>query len=390
MPDSDPTWVGRNPVSIRFGPDSLGYLSEIASPSPVLLVTTPGSTARGLTRRLVALLGHCQVIVVDDVRSNPDLVYVEKKITALSAHPFDLVVAAGGGSAIDTAKLLAFGLAHRDPLRSWLDRPVPSGGCMPPVIAIPTTAGTGSEVTPFATVWDRDRGLKRSLSGQVLYPTHALLDPRLTRTVPLEVTIATGLDALSQGLESVWNRNATPLSLIHATEAVRLTLATLPRLARDLHRLPLRRDMMLGSLMSGLAISQTRTALAHSISYPLTASLGIPHGLACGFTLPALWRFNLSADDGRMERLAQTLRFSTPAALGDALDDLLIQLRVHRWLRAYVGSFEELSALAQGMLTPSRAENNLRQTDLPQVVALLAEAWNQGGAEDAGGPPPAA
>jgi alcohol dehydrogenase len=251
---------------------------------------------------------------------------------------------------------------------------VPPGGAPLPLIAVPTTAGTGSEVTPFATIWDRARQKKYSLAQANLHPWVALLDPALTLSLPLETTISAGLDALSQALEAIWNRHATPLTTIYATQAARIALDTLPQLAQAPGDLSLRSQMMGASLLAGLAISQTRTALAHSMSYPITARYGLPHGLACSFTLPAILEFNAAADDGRLAQAAQALGSSSVARLHDRLERLLQTLGVDQLLRCYVPTPDELAILVPQMLTPGRADNNMRPADIEQVGEILAAA----------------
>src|SRR5690606_14532428 len=136
--------------------------------------------------------------------------------------------------------------------------------------------------------------------GPGMFPAVALVDPDLTRSLPESETVSTGLDALSQGLEAWWNRNAGPVTDAFALRAARLALDTLEPLVADLGDPVLRTAMAEASLLAGLAISGTRTAVAHSISYPLTLRFGIPHGLACGFTLPVILEYN---DDGGHPRM---------------------------------------------------------------------------------------
>ena len=155
---------------------------------------------------------------------------------------------------------------------------------------MPTTAGTGSEVTSWATVWDTQSGKKYSLSRPNLYPKHALVDPTLMIGKPRQLTISTGLDALSHALESLWNVNANPISAHHAVVAAREILAVLPQLVNDLQNLELRSRMAAAALSAGLAFSNTRTAIAHSISYPVTLHHDVVHGIACSFTLPMVLR----------------------------------------------------------------------------------------------------
>jgi phosphonate metabolism-associated iron-containing alcohol dehydrogenase len=154
------------------------------------------------------------------------------------------------------------------------------------LIAAPTTAGTGSEVTPWATIWDSASQKKYSLHLECTWPRVAIIDPQLMLTVPAGVTVSTGLDALSHALESIWNVNANPVSDTFAISAIEDILECLPRLHKDLSSQELRTRMALAALKAGLAFSNTKTALAHSISYEMTLRHGLPHGIACSFTLP--------------------------------------------------------------------------------------------------------
>jgi phosphonate metabolism-associated iron-containing alcohol dehydrogenase len=154
------------------------------------------------------------------------------------------------------------------------------------LIAIPTTAGTGSEVTPWATIWDRVRGKKYSLHLDETWPEAAVIDAELMLTLPTSVTVQSGLDALSHALESIWNRNANPLSRAFAVSAAREVIETLPALLKNMQSRELRLAMAGAALKAGMAFSNTKTALAHSISYEMTLRHGLPHGIACSFTLP--------------------------------------------------------------------------------------------------------
>ncbi|MGX3010351.1 phosphonoacetaldehyde reductase [Helicobacter sp. 23-1044] len=157
-----------------------------------------------------------------------------------------------------------------------------------PIYAIPTTSGTSSELTHWATIWDNDAFIKHSLSDEILYPKEAIYDPHLTLSLPRKTTIHTALDALSHSFESIWNNNANPISTHYALNAIEIILRDLVDLSRNLDSLPLRTNIMQASIYAGLAFSNTQTALAHALSYPLTMRFGTPHGLACSFSLPLL------------------------------------------------------------------------------------------------------
>ena len=157
-----------------------------------------------------------------------------------------------------------------------------------PIYAIPTTSGTSSELTHWATIWDNENFIKHSLSDESLYPKIAFYDPHLTLSLPRETTIHTALDALSHSFESIWNKSANPISTHYALVAIEIILRDLGDLAQNLDLLPLRTSIMQASMYAGLAFSNTQTALAHALSYPLTMRFSTSHGLACSFSLPLL------------------------------------------------------------------------------------------------------
>lgn len=374
------SWRYFNPVRIVCAPGASARLGEHVHHERILLVTSAGFRRRGLVDRIARALGPRLVGVVDDVNPNPDVDDIDRQAASVRASAPDLVVGLGGGSSIDTAKALARLLTQ--PPGSTLASHFRDGTELAPVralslAAIPTTAGTGAEVTPFGTVWDFTRARKYSVAGDDIYPSVAVLDPELTLGLPLDVTLASGLDAVSHALESTWNRNATPVTLGLATKSLQLSIPALPRLKQAPEDIQARRAMMEASLLAGLAISQTRTALAHSISYPLTARFNLAHGIACSFTLPALLRFNASADDGRLQDLARALGFAGLEVFAAQLQMLLRELGVAESLRACVPDAADAMALVGEMLTPGRADNNLRAAGLEDVGRVLEMALDE-------------
>jgi phosphonate metabolism-associated iron-containing alcohol dehydrogenase len=294
-------WRYHNPVSVRFGWGALGALPDVLAGREAVVVTFPEARATGLEARVRSLLGVRLREFVADVEPNPEVSWFRERYAAFwKRHAGCALVAIGGGSAIDTAKLLQVATPAGDfeTLFAAL-----SAGRQPdverafPLIAVPTTAGTGSEVTPWATLWDRSSELpkKYSLHVEQTWPEAALVDPQLTLSAPPAVTRNSALDALSHSLESIWNVNSNPVSDTLAVEAARSVIATLPDLLKTPGDEALRTTMSRASLMAGLAFSNTRTALAHSISYEMTLRHGLPHGLACSFTLPMVWRLAAGA-----------------------------------------------------------------------------------------------
>ena len=283
-------WSFHNPVRVTFGDGALGRISGVVDGRRYVLVTYGEPYFQKMATRIVADAGIPRV-VIDDVSPNPDFVGLAKSCARFGAltETTEAIVALGGGSVIDTAKVISASAGDFERVQRYLiDHEGEEALGSVPIIAIPTTAGTGSEVTSWASVWDTGAGRKYSLSRPDLYPEHALVDPELTVGMPRMLTVSTALDALSHSLESIWNINANPVSTNFAVAAASEILEVLPALTNDLGSLALRGRMARAALLAGLAISNTRTALAHSLSYPITLQYGLPHGLACSFSLPML------------------------------------------------------------------------------------------------------
>lgn len=280
-----------NPVHSVYGAGALSSLPGLLAGRRAAVVTFPEARAVGLLARVEVVLGASLACVIDQVRPNPDVAELAGTYDAFwrDHAGVEVIIAVGGGSAIDTAKaLMVAGDSGR-----FADLVAGLGGERPfqptrtkSLIAVPTTAGTGSEVTPWATIWDRERQKKHSLHLRETWPSHAVIDPELMLSLPASVTLQSGLDALSHALESIWNVNANPVSDAFAVAAVHDTLDVLPRLMTQLDSVELRGRMALAALKAGMAFSNTKTALAHSISYEMTLRYGIPHGIACSFPLP--------------------------------------------------------------------------------------------------------
>ena len=370
------TWSHFHPTRVTFGIGALSKLPEVSPQERVVLVTTPGTSARGVTARVLQALGSTRVQVIENVTENPELRSLVNDVEAIRGDPTG-VIAIGGGSALDSGKVIGVLLqSRRDGRAPMLTDSVGAGGMLP-LVTVPTTAGTGSEVTPFATTWDFTTRRKSSVSGPGMFPTTALVDPELTLSLPESVTVSSGLDALSQGLEALWNRNSTGVTAAYAARAVRLLLGTMNHLSRNLSDLSLRARMMEASLLAGLAISATRTAIAHSISYPLTAHFGVPHGLACSFSLPEIIRFNTSGHHTRMSEIAEAVGMKSPEVLEREVEGLLLALEVGPRLTGHGFDAGELARLGPEMLTPGRADNNLRAVSVDEAVSIAQNSWRR-------------
>ena len=324
-----------NPVQSVYGPGALLRLPELLAGRKAALVTFPEARAIGLLGRLEAVLGDSLACVIDQVRPNPDVAELAATWECFwrDHGDVDVIVAVGGGSAIDTAKALMVG--NTSNRFGELVAGLAGQGALAPtrfktLIAVPTTAGTGSEVTPWATIWDRERQKKYSLHLPQTWPAYAVIDPELMLSLPAAVTLQSGLDALSHALESIWNVNANPVSDTFAVAAVRDTLEVLPQLLREPGSIELRGRMALAALKAGMAFSNTKTALAHSISYEMTLRYGLPHGIACSFPLPLVLERAIGHRADRDAVLAQALGHplaDAPARLAAFIESLGVKTR---------------------------------------------------------------
>lgn len=377
------TWDFHNPTYIQFGvtfPDGLkAHLEKV----PTLYVTSPGSTKRGVTAKVESLFNEAGISfqIVDCATANPSFEDLKAISAKLENFKPEQIVAIGGGSVIDLAKILSYVLAPSAPSTDNILKFLVEGKPLPVIptisfIASPTTAGTGSEVTPFATIWDTENKKKYSIGTKNLHPRKALLFPELTVSLPWEITISTGLDALSQALESVWNKNYTHLTAAIAESAIRLIFQALPILKTSPTHAKARAQMLEASLLSGLCISKTRTAMAHAMSYPLTAHYGTPHGIACSFTLPDLWDYNLIADDGRMAHLCTVLGY-LPKEFSQRLANFLESLDFKTEFHKTITSTESVLKLSAEMYSPGRSDNNLRAFDNSSLHSFIEKATNR-------------
>ena len=357
-------WTFSNPVDIVFGNGSFDSVADLIDGRPYCLVTYDEPYFNMLGEKLIKKTGQPESIV-NNITPNPDFdtLTVSCQQFAQTVSSDTVIVALGGGSVIDAAKVLASSNSGFEPVRQFLKTGKGEEQLgVYPIIAIPTTAGTGSEVTHWATVWDTQGQKKYSLARETLYPTHAVVDPELMLGLPKAFTISTGLDALSHALESLWNRNSNPVSANHAIFAASEILVTLKQLADDLQNIELRSRVARASLFAGLAFSNTKTALAHSVSYPITLKYKVPHGLACSFSLPMVLASVIGADKDCDANLRRIFGDDLDLAVRN-LDHFINSLDVSTRASSYGVQDDEWKALLSEALAGERGKNFIGSHD---------------------------
>ena len=302
-------FIYRQPVEIHFGRGKLAQLPELLA-------------ARGLHRALIVCRRHfapaaqrlveqgSAIAVFSGLQLDPQLSGVEESVRLARKYDADCVIGIGGGSAMDTAKYAAaVAPTDADALAFFNgERPLPERGL--PIIAVPTTSGTGSEVTQVSVI--SHGAVKRTTNHPVFMPVLALVDPDLSDTVPPRVVMCTGLDALAHALEGYWSKNHQPIPDLMAVEAVRLILENLETAWREPDSREAHERMAYAALLGGLSFALPKTAACHACSYPICEHFHVSHGEACAFTLDSFVRIN--ADD-RLEELCRRAGIGDTEAL---------------------------------------------------------------------------
>ena len=307
--------------------------------------------------------------------SNPTVEQLFETYQATRGFAPEAVVAVGGGSIMDVGKSLCclYGktLADADALRRLIEEK-DYGRPSARWIGVPTTAGTGSEVTCWATIWDPEKDAKRSVECRENYAFAALVDPELAAGMPLPLAVSSALDAAAHAIESYWARGSNAVSRGLALEAIRTIMGGMDGLLAG--TMEAHDAMARGSMMAGLAFSNTKTTACHSISYPLTMHCGIPHGAAVSMLLGPVFRLNAPAI-AQPGPLLEALGVSSPEMLEKKIQDILVRSGQPATLSAWGAQREDLPRLAQLGITKGRADNNPVPIDVKTILSILEQIY---------------
>jgi alcohol dehydrogenase class IV len=334
----------------------------------VLLVT--GRTPARAVRVRDAVVAAGATVTVWTTAGEPDLDDITRGVAAARDVACDAVVAVGGGSVLDTGKAIAALVANGGDVPDYLEvigagRPLARPSL--PVLAVPTTAGTGSEVTRNAVLASREHGVKVSLRSPHMLPRVAIVDPELTIDVPRDVTATTGLDALTQLIEAFVSGRANPMTDALCVSGIERAARALPRVCRDGHDLDAREDMALASLWSGMALANAGLGAVHGFAGPLGGMFGAPHGALCAALLPHVMAANVAAlrrgsHGDALDRFDQVARLMTGAPDATADDGVA-------WARA----------LCTDLGIPTLGACGVRATDITAIVPHARRASSMKG-----------
>lgn len=309
------------PTNMVFGQDVVKKAGSNLALGKKALIVTGQSSARlsGALDDVLSVLPG-EYVIFDQVENNPTLDTVAKGGELARNEGCDYVIAIGGGSPLDAAKVMAIlAVNEKEPIElydtGWQKRALP-------IVAIPTTAGTGSEVTQYAVMTLEEAQTKKSVGGPDLFPQVAYLDAKYTASLPLHVTIDTAVDALSHLVEGYLSTRATPASDFVALQGIALWGTAISALREGEIPLETRETLLLASSLGGITIAQTGTTLVHALGYPLTFFHDLPHGRANGLLMTSYLEYTASHAPERVENVLELLQLPSVEAFGELMDEL--------------------------------------------------------------------
>lgn len=368
-------WDYLQPVKIRFGKGRVSEIKDLAEAMGCkrgLLAADPFFFTNGLADRIIGDSKGTLVGAFGKISPNPDVEEVDACAEIIRQEKIDFVVALGGGSSMDCAKAAAAAAMTGDSIREYHG----TGKVLPkthlPIIAVPTTAGTGSEVTCVAVLTDHKNQKKSPIVSDSFYPSYAIIDPELTYTMPPKVTAGTGIDVLSHALEGYWSRGHQPICDACAVHAAGLVFQYLYRAYQNPEDEEAREKMCEASVIAGLAFTLPKTTSSHACSFPLTNLYHIPHGEACGLTLDYFARVNKDVENGRVQDFARKLGFQDVDEMADAIHDLKEKMGLRTDLKDLNLTDEQIDELIRISHHPNLENNPVKITD--EILRNLYES----------------
>jgi alcohol dehydrogenase class IV len=366
-------------------PDALSHLKDVLceiNPSHIFLVSGKNSYySSGAERFLKPVLKNYTCTRYHDFKTNPDAEDVKMALEHFQRERHDLIIAIGGGSVLDMAKIIKYSLTNKLSFLDFRSHTDPVNTQNIPLIAIPTTAGSGSEATQFAVLYIN--GVKHSIEDRCILPEIAIIDPDLTLSLPAGLTAVTGMDALCQAVESYWSVNSTIESKNYAREAIQLIL---PSIEQAVHEPSpaVRIAMSRSSYLAGKAINISKTTAPHALSYYMTSKLGIPHGQAVSLTLGEFFIYNHGVSnkdisDNRgvsyvkksMKELFELLQVKNAIAAAKYISNLMIKIGLSNKLTELVsGKQIEIDEWIED-INYERLTNNPRKITKQQCKSIL-------------------
>lgn len=371
---------------IIFGVNSIESLGEILNNynvSKILIVTDKGVYGAGLIKKPKEIIESAGIIidVISNVRPEPPIALVKELLKKIKDNEYDMLIGIGGGSSMDATKILSVLITNDEPLENFLGiEKIRKPGI--PTLLIPTTAGTGSEVTPNAIVTDLNKHLKIGIVSRYLIATVVILDPTMTLGLPKHITASTGIDALTHSLESYISKKANLLSDMFSLKSIGLILKSIRTAYEDGSDINARNDMLIGSLLGGMALTSAGTAGVHALAYPLGGRYGVPHGIANSMMLIPVLQYNMTSVIDKIADIADLLDFDTDGfsvkdkaeTVLEYLESLIHDLNIPADLKEYGVEFSHLDDIADAAMKVTRLlDNNPKKLSREEIKNLYAK-----------------
>ncbi|ALS20770.1 iron-containing alcohol dehydrogenase [Paenibacillus naphthalenovorans] len=374
------------PTEIAFGVHAVNELPkwiDSLKGSKVFIVSDPGVAQAGILDKVTSPLAEAHITfhTFTEVEREPDVKTIEIATAEAKAFGADLVIGVGGGSAQDAAKAVAVMVNNEGKITQYAGlNHIPNPGL--PIICIPTTAGTGSEVTIWTVISEKDYHRKFGIGGKYLAPTLALCDPALTLSLPGPMTAATGMDALTHALESFVNKATQPISEALSRESMRLIAKSLRKAVVQGDNLEARYDMLLASTIAAMAFNPTRLGLAHALCMPLGGKFKVPHGTANAILLPQVMQFNFVGNLEKFKEIAEIFGENTAglplreaAELSvKAIKKLNQDIGIPAGLREYGVTEEDLDYIAKEGMESGNVWVNPRKPTLEDLKEIVRQS----------------
>lgn len=373
------------PQNIEFGMGSLNKLPEILKESKsenVLLISDRGLEKLGVVKKVVDIIENSGIKCTSylDVIPNPTVDVVNEAAAKYQEVQATSIIALGGGSPMDVAKAVGVLANFGGKITDYEgNHKVP--GPVVPIIAIPTTAGTGSEVTASAVITDEERNYKFSVFSYEILPKYAVLDPELIMTAPAHIAAACGVDALIHAMEAYISNNASPFSDSMAEKAMELIGKNIRRFVANRQDADAASAMMIGSTFAGISFAWARLGNVHAMSHPVSAYFHVPHGVANSILLPTVFEYNALSDNGRYEKIYNYICEGNgkvenfkPEMLVEEIKKLNTALGIPNSLSAVGVTEDMIPAMAEDAMKSGNIPANPRQTTLKDMIELYKKA----------------
>lgn len=363
MPDTLPNFDFRVPPVISFGVDSYRKIvdaaARLSSSKRLFMLSDRGVCETPYVDRIRQILGGAGLAVdfFADIPGEPTTVEVEEGVAALKQYQADAVIAVGGGAVIDTAKAVAAMAVNPGRIPDYMGADKLKGPRLP-LICLPTTAGTGSEVTRVTIITDPDTNVKMLISDVRLIPDVAIVDPVLTTTCPQNVTAFSGMDALTHAIEAYVSKKANPITDSFALSAIKRIYGNILGAYAPEPEIETRSEMLLGSLEAGIAFSNASVAMVHGMARPLGAYFHVPHGLSNAILLPSVMKWSIEGNTARYADIARAMGLNIAGMSDD---------------EAGMAAADAVAVLAAKLSVPTLSGAGVDPARLQEVVSQMAK-----------------